>query len=170
MTEPTMDTTSRADGQHDFDFLIGHWTVRHRRLKARLAGCSDWESFAGHATMQPLMGGQANVDDNLLKFPGGSCRAASLRCFDPRTGLWAIWWLDARRPQQIDVPVRGRFEGGVGRFHADDQLDGRPIRVRFVWCGITPHAAHWEQAFSADGGRSWETNWVMDFERDRTPA
>jgi hypothetical protein len=58
----------------------------------------------------------------------------------------------------------------VGTFVADDTLDGRPIRVRFVWSRITARSAQWEQAFSADGGASWEINWVMQFERAATPS
>ena len=29
----------------------------------------------------------------------------------------------------------------------------------------TPASAHWEQAFSPDGGKTWEVNWVMEFSR-----
>jgi hypothetical protein len=33
------------------------------------------------------------------------------------------------------------------------------------WTSAGPDAARWEQAFSADGGKTWETNWIMDFTR-----
>ena len=151
--------------RNDFDFLVGRWKVHHRRLEERLNHCTEWKTFRGTSVMRPLMEGQGNVDDNLLELPGGPYRAASLRAFDPATGLWAIWWLDARNPHQLDPPVRGRFEGGVGTFLADDTFNGRKIIVRFLWSDITPTSARWQQAFSDDGGRTWETNWVMDFER-----
>lgn len=154
----------------DFDFLFGHWDVRHRRLCHRLQGCQDWDVFGGRCHAQPLLGGQGNVDDNWLDLPAGAYRAATLRAFDPFSGQWAIWWLDARHPHQLDVPVRGGFAHGEGCFYADDVLDGRPIRVRFRWSGIGAQACHWEQAFSADGGASWEPNWTMDFERVRAPG
>jgi hypothetical protein len=83
----------------------------------------------------------------------------------PAGGTWAIWWLDGRNPHALDVPVIGRFEGGVGSFHADDVLDGAPVRMRFLWLRTDTAMPRWEQALSADGGATWETNWTMDFER-----
>ena len=108
----------------------------------------------------------SNVDDNLLNMPGDTYRGVGLRSYDPKSGQWAIWWLDSRNPfGDLDPPVKGRFENGVGSFYADDTLRGQKIRVRFTWSQITPASAHWEQAFSPDGGKTWETNWVMEFVR-----
>lgn len=149
----------------DFDFEIGRWRVSHRRLKARLAGCQDWEAFEGVSETRPVLGGNGNVEDNLLHISTGSYRAIAIRSFDPARGTWAIWWLDARSPHALDVPVVGRFEDGVGSFYADDMLDGRPVRMRFLWLRTDTDTPRWEQALSADGGQSWETNWTMDFER-----
>lgn len=149
----------------DFDFLHGPWRVDHRRLRERLRACTDWDHFDGTCTVHPLLDGQGNVDDNLLHLPGGRYRAATLRAHDPRTGRWSIWWLDGRHPDRLDVPVVGRFENGVGTFFADDTLDGRPIRVRFCWSDTQTASPHWEQAFSADGGLTWEVNWTMRFHR-----
>lgn len=154
----TMNPTSTPG---DFDFLTGRWQVAHRRLRRRLAGCTDWDHFSGTTQAWPLMQGQANVDDNWLDLPGGAYRAVSLRAFDPATRQWAIWWLDSRHPHGLDVPVVGGFSGGLGLFHADDTLDGQPIRVRFQWSDITASSARWQQAFSGDGGISWEMNWEM---------
>jgi len=115
--------------------------------------------------MQHALAGQVNIDDNELALPTGPYRALTLRAFDPISATWAIWWLDSRHPHHLDPPVVGRFEAGVGTFYGDDVLDGRPIRVRFLWHDITPTSCRWEQAFSADGGATWETNWVMTFTR-----
>ena len=152
---------------HDFDFLPGSWQVRHRRLTARLAGSDDWEEFVGTCQAWALLGGAGNVDDNVLDLPSGTYRAVSLRSFDPATDRWSIWWLDARNPGVLDPPVVGGFTDGVGVFIGDDVFDGRPIKVRFRWTDITDRSARWEQAFSADGGRTWEVNWVMDLTRAR---
>ena len=160
--------TTAPAGLSDFDFLVGEWQVHHRRLKERLAGNSEWIEFQGTSAAHKLMGGYALVDDNVLDFPAGAYRAAGLRSFDARTGVWSIWWLDSRMPLgPLDPPVRGRFQEGVGTFLADETFNGKPIRVRFTWSKITPTSAHWEQAFSPDAGASWETNWVMDFTRLR---
>ncbi|MBL8305205.1 MAG: DUF1579 domain-containing protein [Rubrivivax sp.] len=151
---------------NDFDFIHGPWSVQHRRLAQRLAGCTDWQVFGGSCRSWPLLGGAGNVDDNLIDLPGGPYRAATLRSWDPAARTWQIWWLDARRPGGIGVPMVGRFEGGIGTFFADDSFEGRPIRVRFLWTRCDTPSPRWEQAFSGDGGQTWETNWTMDF----TPA
>ncbi|MBA4219092.1 MAG: DUF1579 domain-containing protein [Roseateles sp.] len=149
----------------DFDFFIGDWRVLHERLNSRLNGCTEWTHFEGQCSTRTILGGWGNTDDNLLHLPSGPYRAATMRSFDAATGTWAIWWLDGRLPHSLDVPVRGAFEDGIGRFYADDQLDGRPIRVRFTWFIGSDGHPRWEQAFSPDGGVSWETNWSMEFRR-----
>lgn len=160
--------TAKADlsGLHDFDLRAGKWQGHNRRLKERLAGSHEWVEFEATQTFWPLMDGYANVDENVFHMPGGDIRGVTLRAYDPASGQWAIWWLDGRNPfGELDPPVKGRFVDGVGTFYADDVLRGRKIRVRFLWSGITADAAHWEQAFSPDGGKTWETNWVTDFRR-----
>ena len=154
-----------SDPARAFDFEFGRWRVRHRRLRHRLAGSDDWEEFTGESETRPVLGGAGNIEDNLLRQSGGDYRAIAIRAFDPGAELWAIWWLDARSPHTLDVPVKGRFDGGRGEFLAEDSFEGRPIRVRFLWLDTTTPAPRWEQAFSADAGESWETNWVMEFTR-----
>lgn len=149
----------------DFDFEFGRWIVRHRRLKERLVGCDEWEEFGGTCHARPILGGNGNFEENEIHLPGGSYRAVALRSFDEKTGQWAIWWLDGRHPHTLDVPVIGGFEGDVGTFLARDELHGEPIVVRFQWFRLGSDRARWEQAFSPDDGASWETNWVMQFER-----
>jgi hypothetical protein len=156
-------------GQHDFDFLVGTWRVHHRRLAERLTGCTRWETFEGTCTMRTVLGGAGNIDDNVLDAPAGTYRAATVRTFDHGTGDWSIWWFDGRTPHQLEPPVVGRFRDGIGTFHAEDTLRGLPIRVRFVWSEITASACRWEQAFSPDGGTTWESNWEMQFERRPQP-
>jgi hypothetical protein len=161
-------TENAVPGLHDFDFLVGRWQVHHRRLKERLANSQEWIEFEGTSEMRQLMGGYGNVDDNVVELPGGAYRAVGLRSFEPKSGKWSIWWLDGRTLLgALDPPVRGSFRDGIGTFLADDTFNGMPIRVRFTWSKITPTSCHWEQAFSTDGGNSWETNWAMDFKRVR---
>jgi hypothetical protein len=149
----------------DFDFLFGSWKVEHRRLKERLVGCDDWEEFGGTCTAYPILGGAGNVDDNVVELPGGTYRASSIRSFDAATGTWAIWWLDQRNPHALDVPVVGTFHEGVGEFYDNDTLNDQPIRVRFQWSDTQSDSPRWDQAFSADAGVTWETNWTMQFHR-----
>ena len=161
----TPETSMTLDPAHDFDLFFGSWHVKHRRIKERLKGSTEWIDFDGTSEMWPLMGGPANIDDNIFNLPPGPFRGVSLRAFNPATKMWAIWWLDSRFPDKIDVPVVGSFKGGVGTFLADDMWEGKPVKVRFIWSGITRDAREWEQAFSADGGRTWETNWTSSFRR-----
>ena len=149
---------------HGFDFLHGAWRVRHRKLARRLVDSAQWLEFEGEAACRPLLGGLGNVDENVLEDPGGAYQAVTLRLFDPASERWSIWWVDGRF-MGLGPPVHGRFEGGEGRFLGEDTHEGRPVLVRFLWTAIEADSARWEQAFSPDGGRSWETNWIMRFER-----
>ena len=151
-------------GADAFDFFIGDWRVRHRRLRQRLAGSDEWQTFDGRTSTRKILGGLGNIDENVLELPGGRYEAVSLRLFQPTQCRWSIWWIDARDPA-IATPVHGSFEAGVGTFFGDDVFEDKPIRVRYLWSRITGRSAQWEQAFSDDGGARWETNWVMSFER-----
>lgn len=148
----------------DFDFLYGSWRVHHHRLNRRLVGESAWTDFNGTLQARPLLGGRGNIDESVLDLPTGRYEAVAVRLFDADSGAWGIWWIDGRRPD-VDTPMRGRFADGVGTFYGDDVHDGTPILVRFLWTDITPVSAQWAQAFSTDGGATWETNWTMRLER-----
>lgn len=148
----------------DFGFQTGDWRVWHRKLKERLVGADEWIEFEGICCAWEVMDGAGNVEDQFLNDPAGAYSASAFRRQDPQTGIWSIWWFDGRSGV-VDPPVQGQFKDGVGVFYADDTWGGRPIRVRFSWFDITPKSGRWEQAFSADGGLTWEVNWKMYFER-----
>jgi hypothetical protein len=148
----------------DFDFIIGDWRVRHRRLNQRLSNCEEWTEFDGLSSTSRILGGFGNVEDNMLNLPDGPFRAVALRSFCTRSQTWSIWWLDGRNPTQLDTPVVGTFSNGTGVFLADDVLNGQPIKVRFTWSSVPGENPRWEQAFSNDAGATWETNWTMEFQ------
>jgi hypothetical protein len=147
----------------DFDFIIGHWTVKHSRLSARLCNCREWIQFAGRSSCGKILGGFGNIEDAILEFPDDTFRAAAVRSYCTKTKTWSIWWLDGRNPTQLDIPVVGGFNDHVGLFFADDVLNGKAIKVRFTWTATSDQNPRWEQAFSDDGGETWETNWIMEF-------
>lgn len=151
-------------GASDFDFLHGSWRVSHERLVQRLKGSNDWARFGGTMHAKPILGGVGNFDENVIELPQGTYQACTVRLFDAQHSKWSIYWIDGRDPK-LDQPVHGGFEKGVGTFYGDDVFEGRPIRIRFLWSEITPRSARWEQAFSADRGATWETNWIMQFAR-----
>jgi hypothetical protein len=150
---------------HDFDFLLGTWRVRNRRLRERLVGCDEWIAFDGLTIERPLWGGIANVEEYLAALPDGtSLRGMALRLFDTRERRWSIHWSSASLGT-LDPPLHGTFANGVGEFHGRDTHEGRPVAVRFLWTHDGHDAARWEQAFSVDDGATWETNWIMEFTR-----
>ncbi len=160
-----MSLTIDEAAPHDFDFVIGDWTVHHRRLKTRLAGCTEWETFDGRSSTRKILGGFGNVEDNQIFLPNESYKAVAMRSFDRIYQTWSIWWLDGRFPGVLDTPVVGRFTDGVGTFFAEDSFNGHPIKIRFTWRSSTNGNPRWDQAFSADAGITWETNWEMEFVR-----
>ena len=102
-------------GAHGFDFEVGSWQVHHRTLKKLPDGKQEWVEFEGTSTDHQIMGGLANIEDNVFHTASGARRGVALRSFDPKTGQWAIWWLDERFPLgPVGPPVVGRFENGTG--------------------------------------------------------
>jgi hypothetical protein len=118
------------------------------------------------ASLRWRLGGLGATDDNILPQPNGPYRTLGIRAYDPATGQWTLWWLDGRMPSaSLEPALHGHFENGIGTFYADDTYEGKPIRVRFTWSDITADSATGEQAFSADGGKTWEPNWTMHWQR-----
>lgn len=152
-----------GDRARDFDFWMGRWSIHNRRLRERLKGSTEWDEFASTCVAHPLPGGLGNEDEYRTDFAGGFV-GMSFRFFNRATNQWAIYWADSRRGV-LDPPVVGTFSGDTGIFEGTDTFEGRPIRVRFTWSLVTTASPRWEQAFSADGGKTWETNWVMEMTR-----
>lgn len=162
------------NGINDFDYFHGHWHIANRRLVGRLQGSTEWEHFEASGHVRPLPAGIGNYDDFVPTAWRPGFVGMSLRIFNPATQLWSIYWLENQTgglnpAGSLLPPVVGKFVDGIGVFESDDELDGRPIRVRYTWSGITANSARWEQAMSADGGLNWETNWVMDHTRVELP-
>jgi len=148
---------------NDFDFFVGTWTSRQRRLRRVLAGSDDWYEFPGRTRCWALLSGAGNVDE--VTFPTQGFSGVTLRLFDPTTREWSLYWASSTTGLSLP-PVVGRFgPDGRGVFSCDDVYEGVPIRVNYVWSGITDDSCRWEQEFSADGGATWETNWVAEFTR-----
>jgi hypothetical protein len=163
----SMTNESHHDGRTDFDFLIGSWNIQHRRLKERLKGCTEWEEFEGTGKVRHILGGLGNMDELTMNRGSGRVQAVTVRLYNPVSAEWSIYWATDSNPGRLDVPMVGKFDGGRGEFFSQERFEGRHIFSRFIWTVNGPDACHWEQAFSADGGKSWETNWTMTFTRQR---
>ena len=153
------------EGADDFNFLHGKWRVKNRRLVKWMQGSDEWVAFEARTETRPLPGGLGNQEIYRSEIKPGFV-GIGLRVFNPDTRQWSLYWVDNRNaPGVLQPPVTGAFEHGVGIFEGADQFQGKPILARFTWKPQDRNNARWEQAFSADGGKTWETNWTMDFTR-----
>ena len=157
-----MDTNK--DGRNDFDFLVGTWKVHHHILKERLKESTEWIEVEGSTVLRKILNGIGNIDDNIIHMPTGPVHAISLRLFNPASKEWSIYW-STDKTGVLDVPMVGGFKNSRGDFYSHDLFEGRHIYSHFIWSKIMVNSCQWEQEFSADGGKTWETNWIMEFER-----
>jgi hypothetical protein len=155
-------------GAKGFDFYHGQWALHNRKLRDVFdRDCTEWVSFDGHVDCQPIFSGTGNIEfatnDAAVPFEG-----LTVRLFEPDTGIWRLYWASTRQPGELGLLGAGRFdpETGSASFYSDEVVDGRTIGVRVVWSGIEAGTPHWEQSFSYDEGKTWETNWVIDSTRD----
>ncbi|GHO47924.1 hypothetical protein [Ktedonospora formicarum] len=155
---------TEKDGRADFDFFVGTWKVHNRRLKERLKGSTTWEEFGGTTVMRKILGGLGNIEEFTLERETGPVYGMTLRFFKPESGQWHIYL--ANSASGLDTqPAIGEFKDGRGEFYSQEYFEGRSIFCRVIWSETTTSACQWEQAFSTDGGKTWETNWITTFER-----
>jgi hypothetical protein len=147
------------DGQHDFDFEIGTWRTRLRRLARPLSGSTTWVEYQGTSVIRTVWDGRANLVELDVEGPSGRIEGLSLRLYHPEARQWSLHFAGSR-DGTLSPPVFGEFRDGRGEFYGQDWLNGRAILVRFVISEITPTSARFEQAFSDDGGKTWEVNWI----------
>ena len=157
-------TDDRGDGQHDFDFNFGTWKTHVSRLEHPLSGSTTWVEYDGISHVGKVWDGRASLLELAVEGPAGRIEGAGLRLYNAETRQWSLNWVNSGdgAPQK---PMIGGFEHGRGEFYVSEPFEGRLILVRNSFSNITPTSSRFEQAFSADGGRTWETNWVMTFTR-----
>lgn len=148
----------------DFDFEFGAWNAQISRLKAPLSGSQEWVEYTGTSVVRPVWNGRANLGELSVAGEGGRIEGMSLRVFDPAAGKWRIHWTNARDGMVGEAMVGG-FTDGVGTFYNEEEYDGRTVIVRFLFSEITDRRFRLEQAFSPDGGATWEPNWIAQFGR-----
>ena len=159
---PAAAATILRDGSHDFDFEFGDWTAHIARRVKPLTGSNEWVDYDGSSIVRQWWGGSANIGELRVTGPAGTIEGMSVRLYDPAARQWRISWA-SRGDGQLGPPMIGGFANGEGRFYNQESLGGRAILVRFIFSRFTPRSFRIEQAFSADGGDSWETNWISDF-------
>jgi hypothetical protein len=155
---------SPSDAARAFDFEFGAWTMHLKRLAKPLSGSTEWIEYEGASVVHKVWGGAANLGEIDVTGPAGRIQGMSLRLYEPATGQWHVRFANARTGE-LGQPMIGGFKDGRGEFYNQETFDGRPVFVRFVFSDITPAAFRLEQAFSADGGRTWEANWIATFRK-----
>jgi hypothetical protein len=148
-----------VDGQHDFDWEIGTWKTDLRRLAKPPSGSNEWVEYTGTSVIRKVLDGRENLVELRVKGPAGQIEGVSVRLYNPQTKQWSLNFASARNGVMTQ-PVYGGFRNGRGEFFGQDSLDGRAIFVRFVISKVTDASWRFEQAYSDDGGRTWETNWI----------
>lgn len=149
----------QRDGQHDFEFEIGSWETRLKRLAEPLSGSQRWIEYQGTSIVSEVLGGRANLVELQVEGADGRIDGASLRLYDPQARQWSLNYASVRNGR-LTQPLYGGFRDGRGEFHGLDDVGGRTILVRFLILPQDAGTVRFEQAFSEDGGRSWETNWI----------
>lgn len=157
------------DGQQDFDFEIGTWKTQLSRRLHPLTGSNQWVDYEGTSVVRKVWNGRANLVELDVAGPAGRIEALSLRLYNPESRQWSLNF-SSRAGGTLSPPAIGEFQNGRGEFYNQETLAGRAILVRFVISEITPDSCRFEQAFSADGGKTWEVNWIATDTRIKEPA
>jgi len=153
------------DGQHDFDFEAGTWKIHLKQLQHPLTGSTSWIEFDGTSVTRHLWNGRAEIEEFETDGAAGHIEGMTLRLYSQEAHQWSLFWANSK-DGKLDQPMVGEFNNkGIGEFYQQDAINGRTVLVRFIWSGITANTAHFEQAFSADGGKTWEVNWICELSR-----
>jgi hypothetical protein len=152
------------DGAHDFDFDFGTWKTHSLRLMHPLTGSTEWKEYDGVTVVKPVWGGRANLAEFVADGSAGHVQLLSLRWYNEAAHQWN---LDFATPNAgtLGIPGVGEFAHGRGDFYDVEDFDGRSVLLRFSIWRISDDTAQSEQAFSADGGKRWEVNWVNHYTR-----
>jgi hypothetical protein len=161
----TVSGPALRDGQHDFDFHLGSWKSHIRMLQHPLTGSTTWVELSGTLVARPVWGGRAQIEELVADGAGRHIEDLLLFLYNPQTHQWS---LNAAASSEgvMGQPMIGEFRNGRGEFYDQEPAaHGRSVLVRQVWSDITPTSHHFEQAFSNDGGRTWEVNFMATLTR-----
>jgi hypothetical protein len=154
-------TRAEHDGRQDFDFEIGSWKTHVSRLQHPLTGSNTWTQYDGTTVVRRVWDGRANLLELEVDGPAGHLELLSFRLYNPQSHQWSLN-VASSRTGVLGVPTIGQFKNGRGEFFDQETFNGRAILVRFIVSDITASSCHFEQAFSADGGKTWEVNWIAN--------
>jgi len=157
------------DGQKDFDFEIGTWKTHVKRRLRPLTGSNTWVEMDGISVVRKVLNGRANLVELIADGSTGHFEGLSLRLYNPQSRQWSLNFSNAADGTLSEATI-GEFRNGRGEFYAQETYNGRAILVRFVISPLTPDSCRFEQAFSDDGGKTWEVNWIATDTRVKDAA
>jgi hypothetical protein len=162
---PSAAPATELPGRHGFDFMLGSWKSHFRLLRHPLTGSKEWIAFDGTIVDRSILG-FVNMDEGVLFRTSGPEHSITVRVYNQKADEWSIYFgTDAGGALALPATV-GKFdEHDVGRFYDREPYHGKPIVVRYLWTHSSPNECHYEQAFSSDNGKTWETNWISDMTR-----
>ncbi|MGH9444801.1 MAG: hypothetical protein ACRD3O_03625 [Terriglobia bacterium] len=161
--------TAISNGFHDFDFAIGDWQARILHLQHSPGKADEWAVWTGRVIAANIWGGRANIQEIDVNAPSGPIEELRLCLYRPLLHQWYLHWADSD-DGVLDRPMIGRFKDGTGSFYDQEDYNGRTIFVRHRYSEITPRSYHWQQAFSQDGGTTWQPNWNVTLSRESSTA
>ena len=147
------------DGRHDFDWDIGTWKTHQKRLLHPLTGSTTWVEYNGTDQVRRIWDG-ANVGQIEADGPASHLEILTMRLYNPETHEWSIYFTNPASGT-LSAPAVGVFKDGRGEFFDQEAYNGRTILLRFSISDITPTSVRFAQAFSADGGKTWEENFIV---------
>ena len=155
------ETTAKParDGQHDFDSHIGTWKTHLERRLHPLSGSDEWAQYEGVTTVRKVWDGRANLVELSADGPAGHFEGLNLRLYHPQSRQWSLNFASSRGGT-LGQPTIGGFIDGRGEFYDQEDFEGRAVFVRFAITPLDADTIRFEQAFSEDGGKAWEVNWV----------
>ncbi len=152
------------DGQHDFDFTVGSWKTHITRLQKPLSGSTTWITMEGTKTERKIWNGRAHLEEIEADGPTGHMQGLTLFLYNPQAHQWSQTFASSR-DGTLGSPLIGAFKSGRGEFFGQDTFNNRTILVRAIWSDIGHDSHKFEQAFSDDGGKTWETNFIAQLTR-----
>ena len=160
-TANSSQASEERDGNHDFDFELGSWKIHLKRRLNPMTGSDKWVEFDGTSVTRKVWDGRAQIEEFETDGPAGHIEGLTLRSYNPKTHEWKLYWANSKDGNVV-VPQIGKFKDGQGEFYGMDTLNDKSILIRFIWWKTNTDIPHFEQAFSDDGGKTWEVNWITD--------
>ena len=152
------------DGRHDFDFHVGTWATHIKRRVHQLSGSNEMVELTGIVTVRKIWDGSAQLEEIAADAPGTHFEGMALFLYNPQSRQWSQAFA-SKSGGTLGLALVGSFKDGRGELYSQDTANGRAILVRGTWSNITADGYRYEEAYSDDGGRTWEVEFSANLTR-----